>query len=146
METVSQILLALAVAFAILWSFRTKKMIPIIINIGMSIGVLLAIIPFLQLTTIGMYMYMAFLVLAFFHGLADIRRSLIDRLVICLMSAGIFLYWLWAMNHWPGNTMLAAVFVLLVGLAGVITRAKLRDELGFLVIIAADATAILLSI
>ena len=114
------------------------------INVGMALGVAIALIPALKLFTTGLYIYLGFVVLAFFYGLADRNRALVARLVICLMSAGIFLYWLWVMNHWHGNTTLVPVFVLLVGLAGIIRKAKLRNELGFLVIIAVDAIALLL--
>jgi hypothetical protein len=38
------------------------------------------------------------------------------------------------------------VFVLLIALAGMFTKTKLRNELGFLVIIAMDAIAILLTL
>ena len=145
METLSIILLALAALFAVFWTFRIKKMIPMGINIGMALGVAIVLIPALKLFTTGLYIYLGFVVLAFFYGLADRNRALVARLVICLMSAGIFLYWLWVMNHWHGNTTLMPVFVLLVGLAGIIRKAKLRNALGFLVIIAVDAIALLLS-
>ena len=146
MEILSVILLAIAAAFAVFWTFRINKMIPMGINIGMALGVAIVLIPALKLFTTGLYIYLGFVILAFFYGLADRNRALIDRLVICLMTAGIFLFWLWSVNHWHGNTMLMPVFVLLVGLAGVITKAKLRNELGFLVIIAVDAIAILISV
>ncbi len=145
MEILSIILLALAALFAVFWTFQIKKMIPMGINVGMALGVAIVLIPALKLFTTGLYIYLGFVVLAFFYGLADRNRALVARLVICLMSAGIFLYWLWVMNHWHGNTTLMPVFVLLVGLAGIIRKAKLRNELGFLVIIAVDAIALLLS-
>ena len=145
MEAVSIVLLALAGVFAVLWTFRIKKVIPMVINFGMAISILLVLIPALKLVSIGLYIYMGFLVMAFFYGLADKNRKLEDRLVISLMSAGLFAYWLWMLNHWHGNTSLAAMFVLLVALAGIITRAKLKNELGFIVIMAVDAISILLS-
>jgi len=145
MEAVSIVLLALAGVFAVLWTFRIKKVIPMVINFGMAISVLLVLIPALKLLTVGLYIYMGFLALAFFYGLADKNRKIEDRLVISLMSVGLFAYWLWTLNHWHGNTSLAAMFVLLVALAGIITRAKLKNELGFLAIMAVDAISILLS-
>lgn len=145
MDILAIIILVLAAVFAIYWTFRINKVIPQIINFGMAIAVFLVVFPWLKLYTGGFYIYLGFLVLAFFYGLADRNRKLIDRLVICLMTAGIFLYWLWTMNHWHGNTLLAAIFVLLIAAAGMLTRTKLRNELGFLSIIAADAIAILLN-
>jgi hypothetical protein len=145
METLSVILLAMAALFAIYWTFRIKKVIPMIINIGMVIGIIMVLIPVLNLLEAGIYTYIGFAVLGFYHGLADRNRKLIDRLIICLMTATISLYWLWLLNHWHGNTLLAAAFVLLVGLAGILTKTKLREELGFLVIIAVDAISILIT-
>ncbi len=145
METLSIIILALAALFAVFWTFRINKVIPMVINIGMALGVVIVLIPALKLFTPGLYIYLGFVGLAFFYGLADLNRALVARLVICLMTTGIFLYWLWHMNHWHGNTILILVFVLLVGLAGIITKAKLKNELGFLTIIAVDAIVLLLS-
>ncbi|MEE4256077.1 MAG: hypothetical protein V2I47_03485 [Bacteroidales bacterium] len=145
METLALILIILAAVFALYWTFRIKKLIPKLINLGMVLGIVILMIPQLKLFETGLYIYLGFLVVAFFYGLADPRRSLIDRLVICLMSAGIFLFWLWTVNHWAGNTIYMPVFVLLIALAGMITKTKLRNELGFLVIITMDAIAILLS-
>jgi hypothetical protein len=144
METISYIILGLAAAFAIFWTFRIKKVIPMVINFGMALGILLVLIPDLKLFTVGLYIYLGFVGLAFFYGLADKNRKYEDRLVICLMSAGIFAYWLWHLNHWHGNTTLLPIFVLLVAVGGIITRAKVKSEFGFLVILGVDAISILL--
>ena len=146
MIVLSYLILILASIFAIYWSFRIKKVMPMVINFGMVIGVLLVMISALEAFTVGLYIYLGFTTLAFFYGLADKNRKLEERLVICLMSAGIFAYWLWTINHWDGNTLLAPIFVLLVALAGIVTRARLRNESGFLFILAADAISLLLVI
>lgn len=146
MVILSYLILIFASIFAIYWSFKIKKVMPMVINFGMVIGVLLVMITALEAFTVGLYIYMGFTALAFFYGLADKNRKLEERLVMCLMSAGIFAYWLWTMNHWHGNTLLAPIFVLLVALAGIVTKANLRNESGFLFILAADAIALLLVI
>lgn len=145
MESLSVIIIALAALFAVYWTFRIKKLVPKVINIGMVLGVILVIIPALKLFTEGMYIYLGFVVVAFFYGLADKNRKLIERLVICLMTTGIFLFWMWHLNHWHGNTILLPVFVLIMALVGTLSKAKLRSEFGFLAIIAADAIALLLN-
>ena len=146
MDTLAIILIITAAVFAVYWTFRIKKVVPMMINLGMVLGIAILMIPQLKLFETGLYIYLGFLVMAFFYGLADRNRSLIDRLVICLMSAGIFLFWLWTINSWTGNTIYMPVFVLLIALAGILTKTRLRSELGFLVIIAADAVGILLTI
>lgn len=145
MDILAIILIILAGLFAIYWTFQIKKVVPMVINIGMVLGIAILLIPALKLFEPGLYIYLGFTVIAFFYGLADRNRALIDRLIICLMTAGIFLFWLWSLNHWHGNTILMPAFVLLVALAGLLTKPKLKNELGFLVIIAIDAIAILLS-
>ena len=144
MPVLAKLIIILAAIFAVYWTFRIKKVIPMVINFGMVIGILLVMIPALKAFDVGLYIYMGFTVVAFFYGLADPNRNVDDRLVICLMSAGIFTYWLWHYMHWDGNTMLAPMFVLVVALAGILTRARLRQETGFLFILAADAIALLL--
>ena len=145
MGTLAIILLILAAVFAVYWTFKINKVVPMVINIGMVLGITIVLIPALNLFYTGLYIYLGFVLLAFFYGLADRGRALLERLVICLMTTGIILFWLWTLNHWHGNTLLMPAFVLLIGLAGLITKAKLKNELGFLVIIAVDAIAILLS-
>jgi len=145
MNTLAVILIIMAAVFAVYWTFRIKKLVPKLINLGMVLGIIILMIPQLKLFETGLYIYLGFVAVAFLYGLADPKRSLIDRLVICLMPAGIFLFWLWTMNHWAGNTIYMPVFVLLIALAGILTKTKLRNELGFLVIIAMDAIAILLA-
>lgn len=145
MESLSIVIIVLAALFAVYWTFRIDNLIPKVVNIGMALGVILVIVTALQLFTVGMYIYLGFVVLAFFHGLADKKRKLIDRLVICLMTAGIFLFWLWHLNHWHGNTILLPVFVLIMAMIGALSKAKLRNEFGFLAVIVAHAIAILLN-
>lgn len=144
MPVLAKLIVIMAAVFAVYWTFRIKKVMPMVINFGMVIGVLLIMIPALKAYDAGLYIYLGFTALAFFYGLADKNRKLECRLVICLMSAGIFTYWLWVTMHWDGNTLLAPMFVLVVALAGIITRARVRSEAGFLFILAADAIRLLL--
>ena len=139
-----KIILLLAVAFAVFWSFRIKKAFPAIISLGMILGILLTF--FLPETIIyfGIDIYMGFVALSFIYSLIVKNKKVWPRVIIGLMSTSIFVYWLWVLNHWHGNELLAPIFVLLIGAAGIITRAKLRDESGFLIILSADAVAIIL--
>ena len=139
-----KILLGLAAAFAIYWTIKTKKTFPAIITIGMIIGIVLAFFPSEAIQTPEFYIYMAFTALAFIYGLTVKEKQIIARLIICLMSASILAYWLWVLNHWHGNTVLFPIFTLLVVVIGVFSKAKLKNELGFLTILAVDAIVILI--
>lgn len=137
-----KILLGLAAAFALLWTIKTRKIFPAIITVGMIVGIILTLFQARAVQFPGIHVYMGFVALAFIYGLTVRGKEIKVRIIICLMSASIFVYWLWVLNHWHGNEMLAPILVLVVGAAGIVTKAKLRDEAGFLVILAADAIAI----
>jgi len=141
---VLKIILLLASAFALYWAIMTKKIFPAIITVGMIAGVLLALFLPPTIMFYGIYVYMSIVVLSFIYGLIVKERKMWPRVIIALMSAFIFIYWLWVMNHWHGNEILAPIAALLIGLAGILSRAKLKNELGFLVILAADAIAIII--
>ena len=138
------LLLILAAAFAIFWIIKTKEIIPSIISLGMIVGIILVMLPIETMLMPGLYIYNLFVALAFVYGLVKKDLTVVARIVITLMSASIFSYWLWVLNHWHGNTVLMVVFTLLVEVIGIFSKAKLRNELGFLVILAVDAIAILI--
>ena len=139
-----KILLALAAAFALLWTIKTRKTLPAIITLGMVVGVIVTLLEVQTIQFPGIHVYMVFVALAFVYGIIIREKELKARIIICLISASIFIYWLWILNHWHGNEMLAPILVVLTGAVGIITKAKLRNELGFLVILAADAIAIII--
>jgi hypothetical protein len=114
-----------------------------IITTGMAAGVIAALFPYKTVQLTGIGIYFVFVALAFVYGLTANHLKLKARIVICLMAAPIFMYWLWVLNHWHGNEMLLPVIALLVGLYGLFTRAKLKNESGILIMLAADAIAII---
>lgn len=146
MDLFYKILLALAAAFAIYWIFKTKKVIPALISLGMIMGIVMVIFPSLALLLPGFYIYIGFVAIAFIYGLTFKSKNFGERLVICLMSAPIFIYWLWVLNHWHGNVFWAPIIVIITALAGLISKAKLKNETGFLAILLVDAVAIILEI
>ena len=139
-----KILFGLASVFAIYWSVRTKKTFPTIITLGMIVGIVLVFFPSVKINTIGFYVYMVFVALTFIYALTMANLKPRARIIIVLMSVSIFLYWLWVLNHWHGNTVLYPIFTLLVGIAAVISKVKLKNELGFIVILSVDAIAIII--
>ncbi len=138
------ILMALAAAFGLFWTIKTKKTFPAIITIGMIVSIVLVLLPNETIHIPGFYVYMAFVALAFIYGLTVKEKKTGDRITICLMSASIFAYWLWTLNHWHGNTVLLAIFTLLIAIVSLFNKPKLKNELGFLTILAVDAIAIII--
>jgi hypothetical protein len=137
-------LLLLAVAFALYWTIKTKKIFPAIITLGMIVGVLLTLFLSKTVENSGIYVYMGFVALAFIYSFTVKDTKIGSRIIIALMSASIFTYWLWVVNHWHGNEMLAPILVLVVGLAAILGKAKLKMELGFLTILTVDAILIII--
>lgn len=146
MDLFYKILLLLAATFAVYWIFKTKKLVPALISIGMIVAIVMVVFPSLALVIPGLYIYMGFVALAFIYGLAVKSKNFGERLVICLMSAPVFIYWLWVLNHWHGSVFWAPIIVILAALIGLISRAKLKNETGFLAILLTDAIAIILEI
>ena len=141
-----KILLASASIFGIYWTIKTKKTFPAIITLGMIVGISIVLFLPVKINLTGFYVYMAFVALAFLYGLVIKEKHLPERLIICLLAASIFVYWLWILNHWHGNEVLAAILALFVSIAGVFRIRKLKDELGFLSILGVDAVVILLEV
>lgn len=139
-----KILLALAVAFALFWTLKVKKTYPAIITLGMIAGIILTLLQNRTVEFPGIYVYLGFVVLAFIYGVTAKEKDLLARIIICLVSASIFTYWLWVLNHWHGNEMLAVIPAVVAGETAISTKAKPRNEPGFLVIHTADAIALII--
>lgn len=137
-------LLGLSGVFAIFWTIKTKKIFPAIITLGMIVGIALVLFPSMAMQTPGFYIYMGFVALTIVYAFVVPDLKIDARIIIGLMSASIFLYWLWVLNHWHGNVVLIPIFTLVVGAFGVFRKVKVKNELGFLIILAADAVAIIL--
>ena len=138
-----KLVLSLACAFAFYWSIRIKKIFPVLLTIGLIAGVLLVLLLPSTRMVYGIYVYLGFVVLCIVYGLTIKEMKMWPRVIIILMSVFIIIYWLWVQNHWHGNEVLLPIAALIIGLAGIITKAKLKNELGFLVILTTDAIAII---
>jgi len=137
-----KIIISLAAIFGLYWTIKIKKPFPSIITIGMIAGIAMVFFP--TQTIAGLYVYMGFVALAFVYGLTVKGKSIGEKIIICLMAASIIAYWLWVLNHWHGNAVLFPVITLLVGAVAIFSKASLKNELGFLLILFLDAIAILI--
>jgi len=136
-------IIGLGAVFALFWIYRTRKLVPSVISIGMIAGIALVLLPGNKLLTAGLSIYIVFVFIAFVYGIFAKGLTIWPRLVICIMAASIMTYWFWRLNHLHGNELLLPILSLLVGAAALISQAKLKNEAGFLVILAADAVAII---
>jgi len=138
------IIIGSAAAFGLFWTIKTKKIFPGIITLGMIIGIVLVLIPTTIVKMPGFYIYMAFVALAMLYGVIVKERKIGERIVITLLSASIFMYWLWVINHWHGNAVLFAILAFMVGLVAIFRKMNFKTELGFLLILFADSIAIII--
>ena len=137
------ILLISVSIFALYWSYTYRNIATNIITVGMVVGISMVLVPYQDLTTLGLYVYMFFVAMALGYGLQAKELELGSKITIGLMAASILAYWLWVLNHWHGNVVLFPVITIIVGLFGVVRKHKLKNELGFLAILFVDAIAIL---
>ena len=144
MGLVIHIILEVAALFALYWTIRTRKLVPAIASIVMIIGIILVLYPEIQNKFYGLYVYMGACLVAMIYGITKLSGNRISAYIIILMSTSMFLHWLWITQHLQGNTLIFPGIALVAGGAGLISRAKLKNELGFLIILSADAVAIIL--
>lgn len=143
MGLIIHIILEVAALFALYWTIRTRKLVPAIVSIAMIVGIVLVLYPEIQNKFYGLYVYMGACLLAMVYGFTKLSGNRISAYVILLMSTGMFLHWLWVTQHLQGNLLIFSGITLIAGAIGLIGQAKLRNELGFLIILGADAIAIL---
>ena len=144
MGLILHILLELAALFALYWTLRTKKLFPGIISILMIVGIVLVLYPEIQNIMYGLFIYMAACVLAMIYGFFQLKSNKLSAYFIIIMSTSMFVHWLWLTNHWHGNTLIFPFITLIAGGVALISRSKMKNELGFLVILAADAIVVIL--
>ena len=58
------LILGLSSAFALFWIMKSKKKWPAVISLGMIIGMVMEIFPFMEIQNAGIYIYMGFVLLA----------------------------------------------------------------------------------
>ena len=137
-------ILGVGLVLAFYWTYKTKSRFPFIITIGMAAGLALALIPNNTWFKPGLYVYLGFVAISFIYGFLAFDRTVGARLFICSISALIFSYWIWVLNHWHGNTLVAPALILVITAISLITQVKVKNGRGFLVLMIADAIAILI--
>jgi len=140
---VPETILIVATVFGILYSIRIKDTFPIVISAGLSLGILIALAAPSIYRPLGFYFYMLFLVVSVIYALIKDGMVLRQRIFLIAISAFVFTYWLFAINHWHGNLWLFMITPVLVFIWWLVCKVKIRYELGFVVIMVADALAVI---
>jgi len=144
MELLTHIILELGALFALFWTLRTKKLFPGIISILMIVGIVLVLYPEIQNDFYGLLVYMAACILAMVYGFLQLKSNKLSAYLIIIMSTSMFVHWLWLTNHWNGNTLIFPFITLIAGGVALISRTRMRNELGFLIILSADAVSVII--
>lgn len=141
-----KIFLVIAVLLGLIWSFKYGNIKSRIITIGLALSISFVFIPVPLWKTIGLVMYMLFVVSAFLYGILNKGLSTFERTIVSIMTLPILTYWLFALNHFPGLNVLRVVMILsiILFLVGVIKKNAIKAELGFLLIFAMDAITVIM--
>lgn len=138
-----KIMLVLAGTFALYWQIRIKQVMSLVITIGMVTGMLIVLLLPGFLQTSGFIIYLASVAMVPIYSLTVKGKDVLARIIMVLISGGIFTYWLWVLSHWHGNEILVILLIPIAGLAWILGKARLKNELGFLILLVADGLAIL---
>jgi len=138
------ILLLTAAAIGLYLSISTQKLTPILLTIILITGLLLALFPVKEFEIKGIYFYMASLVPVFIYGFTLKSISIVPRMIIMLMPASMFTYWLWHDQHWHGNTSFALYITVILATTGLFYKRELKKEWGMLLIISMDAITLII--
>lgn len=122
---------------ALVLTFRSNSLMTNLITLGMLVAVVL--VQFSETIKTGLLVYLVFVFMALLYGVLVKERVLMARLVMILLPALMFAYWLWLLNHWHGNTALLPILALAAGGWGIVHREALKKEWGFLIILLVDA-------
>lgn len=134
---VLKLFLLFASLAALLITFKTNSRCTNLIVGGMLASIVL--VQFSETFEIGLIVYLVFVLLSLVYGIFVKGKSFTARIIIIMLAALVFTYWLWLMNHWHGNTALLPTLALAVGIWGFSRRNKVKKEWGFLIILWVDA-------
>ncbi len=140
---IEEIIVSLGALFGLIWSIRNKDTFPIVISSGLFLGVLIAVLFSSIYRPLGFYIYMLFVLLAAIYALIKDGLVLRQRIFLLLISASVFTYWLFAINHWHGNLWLFMIIPVLAFIGWLVCKVKIRNELGFVIIMVVDAIAVI---
>lgn len=138
------ILLLATAAVGLYLSISTQKITPILLTLVLIAGLLLALFPVKEFKIKGIYFYMASLVPIFIYGFTLKSKAIIPRMIVLLMPASMFTFWLWIENHWHGNTSFVLYFTAILATSGLFYKRELKKEWGFLLIIAMDSITLII--
>jgi len=140
---IPQIIISAAAIFGLLYSIRTKDTLAIIISAGLSVGIAIALLSALIYRPVGFYIYMLFVLVAAIYALVKDGLVLRQRIFLLLICASVFTYWLFSINHWHGNLWLLMIVPVITFIWWLVCKVKIKNELGFVVIMVADALAVI---
>lgn len=138
------ILLLSSAIIGLIFSIKTERIPPILLTLGLIAGLLLALFPIKELEIPGVYFYMLSLVAVFIYGFTKKGIATLPKIILLLIPASMFAFWLWTENHWHGNTNFLLGLTVLLSALGIFYKRDLRREWGIIIIIFMDALTIII--
>ena len=139
---VAKIIIIAGTIFGLLYSIGRRDSLPIIISSGMAMGVAIALFASTIYRPIGFIAYMVSVLIAALYAIVTDGLEIRQRILIILVCASVFTYWLFAINHWHGNLWLFMLVPILILIWWLVYKVPIRKELGFIIIMLADALAV----
>lgn len=141
-----KILLGFAAVLGLLWSIKFGNKKSILITAGLVFSISFIFIPVPSLKSIGMIIYMIFSMSALIYGLTNTGLTVYERIIVCLITFPIFIYWFFALNHLPGLNILRVIMIVpfvsfIIGLG---LKHVIKAEIGFLLIFVMDAITMIM--
>ncbi len=140
-----KILLTIAVIIGLTWTIKTADKRSIFITGGLALGIIFVFLPLPYLKTTGLTIFLIFALIAFIYGLNH-KGKTFERFIICAISLPIFMYWSFALLHFPGVRIIKLFMIIpiICFIIALTKKHKLKSELGFLLILAMDSFTLLL--
>ena len=96
-------------------STRSRRVIPIVITIGMVLGISASLITSGTHRMTGFYIYLPFAVMVIIYGLFVKNLKAGSRVCICIMTIALVGGFLWIIKNWSGVDL--ALLLLIMSLA-----------------------------
>ena len=138
-----KILIGLAALFGIFQFFRATDNFARTILGGQIVAIGLTFVPNMTIVTVGFLLFMLTLILTIIYGAKKKDFTTLKRALIIVPSAFLFVRYYLAIQHHPfvGLLSLLMIIPIVACLIAIVTDFKsYKNELGFLTIIAVDAT------
>lgn len=134
------IIISIACVFGIFQLFRITNTYATIITSSLILGVLIALLPSQLPTTIGFYLFVLTILASAIYVLAQ-KMDAITKGLMLIVILPVLVNFLFRIQHWPFLYRMSIFMIVPITayLLLIFRKTSIKNELGFLTIIAAEA-------